>query len=203
MNSAISGAGSGSHHSPRFRSQSIDPFACRDGLSRFFICSEGRPITCFLVVFIRDGSFDDQNKWFEFSFSAAIEELHEVFTVFKSEKGVMEIDFGDSRDTSQKHLFETRLGGSRYRNRISITTKAGCDPEHVDFLDRLRRGVADTTTEHPVSVYHPFPPAMPRRVFKNNLHGSMNRCQDHSAGETNERASMKAACTVGLIRQQH
>ena len=49
----------------------------------------------------------------------------------------MKIDFGNSGESPEQNIFQTRLRCGGDRNRISVTPETGRNPENVDLPDRV------------------------------------------------------------------
>ena len=43
--------------------------------------------------------------------------------------------FGQAGNSAQHYIFDARLRGGGYRNRIAITSKTGSHPDNMDFFD--------------------------------------------------------------------
>ena len=82
MNATVSGAGACGDDRPGPGRQAINPIAGKDRLAGFFIRPKARPVALRFICFVRDGSFDDQDKGGQVSCNGAMKGLEEVFAVF-------------------------------------------------------------------------------------------------------------------------
>ena len=69
-----------------------------------------------------------------------MEGVQKTLSIFIGEEGIMKIDFGNTWESPEQNIFQTRLGRRRNGNRITITPEASRDPENIDLLDRPGSG---------------------------------------------------------------
>jgi hypothetical protein len=64
---------------------------------------------------------------------------HKFVAVFVGEERIMEIDFGYPGNAAADNILNAGLRGGRHGDGIAVAPRAGGNPEHIDFGDRLSR----------------------------------------------------------------
>jgi len=110
-------------------------FVGGDGLFGLRIGAEGRPVTFFLDLLVRNRAFHHQDEGFEPAFFREIPVLKEVVAVFIGEHGIVQVHLGQAGDGAQQDIFNAGLSCRGNRNGIAVTAEAGCDPDYVYLRD--------------------------------------------------------------------
>src|ERR1700722_4792661 len=131
MNAAVGGAGACSDHSPGLGRQAIDPITGEDRLTGLLIGPKAGPVALGFISFVRDRSFDDQDKGGQVSCNGAVKWLEEVFTVCVSEHRVVKIPFGNPGDSAEENILQAWLRCRGHGNCVAITAEACGNPKHI------------------------------------------------------------------------
>src|SRR5215813_11956837 len=140
MDATIGSTCSCCHYRPRIRRETIDPFTSRNRLAGRLVNSQRRPVTFVFDLFVGNGSLDDQNERGKLAFGGKMEGVQKALSIFIGEEGIMKIDFGNTRESPEQNVFQTRLGRGRDGDGIPVTPEASRDPENIDLADRPGSG---------------------------------------------------------------
>jgi hypothetical protein len=99
------------------------------------VSSEAGPVTFLLDLLVGNGAFHNQHKGFQLPLLGHVEVLHEVVAYFIGEDGVVQVDFGEAGDSAEQDVFNAWLGGGGDGYGVAVATKAGGDPQDVQFGD--------------------------------------------------------------------
>src|SRR5580658_4192481 len=147
MNAAVRGTSAGGNNRPCPRRQAIDPITCKDRLKGFLVRAEGCPVTLFLILFIGDGTLNDQDEGRKLAFGREIKRRHELFAIFVGEKRIMKFDLGNPGKRAEDEIFEARLRCRRHGYGVSVTAETRRDPQYVDCGDWSSARVGTTEAQ--------------------------------------------------------
>jgi hypothetical protein len=66
-----------------------------------------------------------------------MEAAQKLVAVLHGQHGIVEPYFGDPRDGPEQQIFDARLRGRGQGDAFSIAAQARCQPQDVNFLDRI------------------------------------------------------------------
>ena len=131
-------------HRERLRREAVEPVVDRHRLAGIGVVAEAGPVAVAVDLLVGDRALDDQHERLDLAAGTLEEPFEEV--VGAAVRAALEVDqrpvHGDlrqSRQSTERDLFDRRLGRRCQRNRIAVATEAGVDPQDVDD-QFVRRG---------------------------------------------------------------
>src|SRR5439155_7814675 len=107
-------------------------------LAGLFVGAKSGPITFFFVGFIWNGSLYNEYEGIELALGGEFKTLHELVSRLQRQDRMMEVHLRNAGDSPEDDIFEAGLRCRRHRDRIPVTSEAGCNPKNIDFFDYLR-----------------------------------------------------------------